>query len=152
MFSWRGAIAVGDACSIRIDRGGRVILFLVIGVEVTVGAWPKSDLSQQLMEIGEGSQRRAWFTQFHAGTGSRVEHPLCNHQNYAWFNLNVNYVSGSSVLAILPSESAAIKCVPSIKNLHLLPDMGRMTPKLPLGERTGYLPEANERGSVPLPQ
>ena len=66
MFSWRGALGMGDAGSIRSDLGGRVILLLAIGVENTAGASPKSELGQQLMEIGEGGHRRAWFTQFHA--------------------------------------------------------------------------------------
>ncbi len=66
MFSWHGAIAVGDAGSIRSDLGGRVILLLAIGVKDTAGASPKSEIAQQLMEIGEGGHRSAWFTQFHA--------------------------------------------------------------------------------------
>jgi hypothetical protein len=41
--------------------------------------------------------------------------------------------------------------MPAIENFHDLPDMGRMTPRLPLGDLTGYSPEAFAPGNVRLP-
>ena len=99
MFSWRVAVWVGAAGSITSDLGGRVILLLVIGVEDTAGASPKSERGQQFMQICEGSHRSARFSQFHAGTGRGVEHPRRHNQNYAGLDLDVNHVAGGSVLA-----------------------------------------------------
>ena len=151
MVSWRGAVWVGDAGSIRSDLGGRVILLLVVGVEDTEGASPKSERGQQMMEIGEGSHRSTRFSQFHAGTRRGVEHPRSYNQNYAGLDLDVNHVAGGSVLTVLPSETTTVERMPAVEDLHLLPDMGRMTPSLPWDATTGCLPGVCVRGNVQRP-
>jgi hypothetical protein len=143
MLSWRGAVGAGDAGSIRCDLGGRVILLLAIGVEDTAGASPKSALGQQLMQIDEGGHRCAGSTQFHACTGGSVEHPRRHDQYYAGCDLDVNHLTGGSLFAVLPSKTTTIKCMPAVEDLHLLPDMGRMTPRLPSVGATGSLLEAS---------
>ena len=84
-----------------------------------------------MMEIGEGSHRSTRFSQFHAGTRRGVEHPRSYNQNYAGLDLDVNHVAGGSVLTVLPSETTTVERMPAVEDLHLLPDMGRMTPSLP---------------------
>lgn len=127
MLSWRGADGAGDAGSIGCDLGGRVISLLAIGVEDTAGASPKSTLGQQLVQIDEGGHRCAGSTQFHAGTGGSVEHPRRHNQDYAWRDLDVNHLTCRSLFAVLPSKTTTVECMPAVEDLHLLPDMGRMT-------------------------
>jgi hypothetical protein len=43
-------------------------------------------------------------------------------------DLDVNYLTGRSLLAVLPSKTTTIECMPAVEDLHFLPDMGRMTP------------------------
>ena len=149
MLSWRGAVGAGDAGSIRSDLGGRVILLLAIGVEDTAGASPKSVLRQQLMQITEGAHRRARSTQFHACAGGSVEHPRRHDQDYARSDLDVNHVTCRSLFAVLPSKSTTIERMPAVEDLYLLPDMGRMTPRLRSAESRGSSPAANWLANAP---
>jgi hypothetical protein len=137
MLSWCGAFGAGDAGSIRSDLGGRVILLLAIGVKNTAGASPKSVLRQQLMQIAQSAHRCAGSAQFHACAGGSVEHPRRNNQDYARSDFDVNHVTCRSLFAVLPSKSTTIERMPAVEDLYLLPDMGRMSPRLHLGARTG---------------
>lgn len=148
ILSWRGAVGAGDAGSIRCDLGGRVILLLAIGVEDTAGASPKSVLRQQLMQIAEGAYRCARSAQFHACAGGSVEHPRRHDQDYTRSDLDVNHVTCRSLFAVLPSKSTTIERMPAIEDLYLLPDMGRMTPRLPWAAATGFLLEASSPASA----
>jgi len=51
----------------------------------------------------------------------------------------VNHLTGSSVLAVLASNPTTIERMPAIENFHDLPDMGRMTARLPWGVTIGFL-------------
>ena len=130
MLSWRGAVGARDAGSIKCDLGGRVILLLAIGVEDTAGASPKSVLRQQLMQIAEGAHRCAGSAQFHACARGCIEHPRRHDQDYARSDLDVNHVTCRSLFAVLPSKPTTIERMPAVEDLYLLPDMGRMTPRL----------------------
>ena len=59
----------------------------------------------------------------------------------------MNHVTGSSVLAVLASNPTTIERMPAIENFHDLPDMGRMTARLPLAGTIGYLPAPCVRAS-----
>ena len=127
MLSWRGAIGAGDAGSIRCDLGELVILLLAVGVEDTAGASPKSTLRKQSMQVGEGGHRRAWRAQIHTCAGSGVEHPSRDDDDYTWRDLDVNHLTRGPVLAVLPSKTTTIECMPAVEDLYLLSAMGRMT-------------------------
>ena len=89
------------------------------------------------MQIAEGAHRCAGSAQFHACAGGSVEHPRRHDQDYAGCDLDVNHLTGGSLFAVLPSKTTTIKCMPAVEDLHLLPDMGRMTPRLPSAGATG---------------
>ena len=112
-------------------------MLLAIGVEDTAGASPKSVLRQQLMQIAEGAHRCAGSAQFHACAGGSVEHPRRHDQDYAWCDLDVNHITCRSLFAVLPSKTTTIECMPAVEDLYLLPDMGRMTPRLPWAGKHG---------------
>src|SRR5947199_7185870 len=48
----------------------------------------------------------------------------------------MNDIAADAPLDILATKAAPIMCVPAIMDLELLPDMGRMTGRLPLPEVT----------------
>lgn len=111
----------------RCGLGELVILLLAIGVMDTGGASPKAALRQQLMQFGQGGDRRAWSTKAHAGARGCVEHPCCHHDDGARTHLNVNNLARRSLLAVLTSHTTAVQRVPAVEDFDLLPDMGRMT-------------------------
>jgi hypothetical protein len=80
------------------------------------------------VQIDEGGHRCAGSTQFHTCAGGCIEHPRRHDQDCAWGDLDVNYLTGRSLLAVLPSKTTTIECMPAVEDLHFLPDMGRMTP------------------------
>jgi hypothetical protein len=47
-------------------------------------------------------------------------------------------IAAGAPLDILAPKAAPIECVPAIMDLDLLPDMGRMTGRLPLAARIIY--------------
>jgi hypothetical protein len=49
-------------------------------------------------------------------------------------------IAAGAPLDILAAKAAPIECVPAIMDLDLLPDMGRMTGRLPLAVRITCLP------------
>ena len=149
MLSWRGAVGARDAGSIKCDLGGRVILLLAIGVEDTAGASPKSVLRQQLMQVAKSAHRCAGSAQFHACARGSIEHPRRHDQDYARSDLDVNHVTCRSLFAVLPSKPTTIERVPAVEDLYLLPDMGRMTPRLRSDERTGCSSAASWPASAP---
>src|ERR1700739_5018556 len=63
-----------------------------------------------------------------------MEHPCRHHDDYAGRYLDVNNLAADAPLNILATNTAPIECVPAIMNLDLLPDMGRMTGRLPSAE------------------
>ena len=63
-----------------------------------------------------------------------MEHPCRHHDDYAGRYLDVNDIATGAPLDILAANAAPIVSVPAIMDLDLLPDMGRMTGRLPLVE------------------
>lgn len=127
MLNCRGDIGAAGARLRRDGLGELVILLLAIGVMDTGGASPKPALRQQLMQFGQGGDRRAWSTKAHAGTRGCVEHPGCHHDDRARTHLNVNNLARRSLLDVLTSHTTAVQRVPAVEDFDLLPDMGRMT-------------------------
>lgn len=111
----------------RCGLGELVILLLAIGVMDTGRASPKAALGQQLMQFGQGGDRRAWSTKAHASARGCVEHPCRHHDDGARTHLNMNNLARRSLLAVLTSHTTAVQRVPAVEDLDLLPDMGRMT-------------------------
>jgi hypothetical protein len=48
----------------------------------------------------------------------------------------VNNLAAGTLLAILPMQAATIQRMPWVMDFDFLPDMGRMTMRLPSGART----------------
>jgi hypothetical protein len=78
----------------------------------------------------------------HPGTGGRIEHPSGHDDHHARRRFDVNDVAVGAPLDILATNPPAMERMPEIADLNVLPDMGRMTTRLP---------SAGSHGSSPAP-
>jgi hypothetical protein len=62
----------------------------------------------------------------------------------------MNDIAAGAPLDILAAKAAPIECVPAVMDLDLLPDMGRMTGRLPLAARIICLPAPMPAATAPL--
>src|SRR5207253_11165088 len=96
--------------------------------------------------------RDARHAEPHSGAGRGIEHPGCHHNDYARCYLDVNDLTAGAPLNILASNITPIERVPAIVDLYLVPDMGRMTGRLPSGAAPGISPAliAAASGAAPM--
>ena len=136
MLSWRGA--AGSNAGV-----GRLLILLPLDDgRIVPGASSETALNQQVMQLNQRRYRDARRAEPHSGAGDRIKHPCRHHDDYAGRYLDVNNLAADAPLNILASNATPIECVPAIMDLDLLPDMGRMT---------GRLPSAAARGCSPAP-
>ncbi len=125
MLSWRGA--AGGSAGV-----GRLLILLPLDdCRIVPGASSESALDQQAMQLNQRGYRHARRPKPHSSAGDGIEHPCRHHDDYAGCYLDVNDLAAGAPLNILPSNAAPIECVPAIMDFDLLPDMGRMTGRLP---------------------
>jgi hypothetical protein len=120
-----------------------VVVFIEspVGVINTREASPMTALDQKAMEVCQRLDGGPRWPQTQVRTRGSVQHPAGHDDDDTRRHLDMNDLTGSSALAVLAPYSAAIQRVPAVKNLDLLPDMGRMTAQWRPVERTGCSPE-----------
>jgi hypothetical protein len=113
---------------------------LLLGVSTIVqGASPETTLDEKLMQLSQcrcGYARRA---KRHSGAGGRIEHPRGHDDDHAGRRFDVNDLPASAPLRILAANAPPIKHMPAVIDFNFLPDMGRMTARLPSAARTTSL-------------
>jgi len=95
---------------------------------------------KHLMQFSQGRDRHPRRPQLHAGTSGGIEHPRRHDQHIAGRHLDIDNLAAGAPLDILTSNPAPIQRMPAVMDLNLLPDMGRMTARLPSAARTGCSP------------
>src|ERR1700751_6092690 len=78
----------------------------------------------------DGDARRA---NLHSCTNRRIKHPCRYDNRRARFSFNDDNIRPAALLTIEAADRSPVERVPSVVNLYFLPDMGRMTPRLPWG-------------------
>ncbi len=79
------------------------------------------------MQVTQAICRDAWRPErSHCRANPGVEHPGRKCCYDARFNLNVEDGSASPLLAVVSSDTLAVKRMPRIVNYNFPPDMGRM--------------------------
>jgi len=122
----RGIWADGDGL-LRNLVGSDILLFLGDG-EITTRASPKSAHLEQPMKVLQAVCRDSWRPDRpHCRADPGIEHPCRKCCDDARFNLNVEDGSAGPLLAIMGSDTVAVKRMPRIVNYNFSPDMGRMT-------------------------
>ena len=101
------------------------------------------------MQGQERAQRYLWKADLEASAKDRVELPRRHDRNDARHQLDVDELARCTPLALNATRTPPKERMPAIVDHDILPDMGRMTARLPLDVSSGSLPEAileaNER-------
>jgi hypothetical protein len=125
MLSWRGSAAGG------VGAGWRLILLLLDDGRIARGVSSETALDQQVMKVSERRPRHARRTERHSGARGRIEHPRRHHHDHAGLHLDVDELAPGAPLRVVAANTPALKRVPSVTNFDVLPEMGRMTVRLP---------------------
>ncbi|MBK8209248.1 MAG: hypothetical protein IPK78_04085 [Rhodospirillales bacterium] len=92
------------------------------------------------MQLDQAWYSHARRSEPHPGAGGRIQHPCRHHDDHARRNLDVYDITADPPLGVLAPKAATMECVPAVTNFDFLPDMGRMTPRLPSADATGPSP------------
>jgi hypothetical protein len=130
MLSWRGSAAGG------VGAGWRLILLLLDDGGIARGVSSETALDQQVMKVSERRGRHARRAERHSGARRRIEHPRRHHHDHAGLHLDVDELAPGAPLRVVAANTPPLKRVPSVTNFDVLPEMGRMTVRLPSGAKT----------------
>src|ERR1700677_1839339 len=85
---------------------------------------------EQAMKIDKRLHRNARGANLHRRAHCRVKHPCRYDNRSAGFSFNDDDITPAALLAIEPPNWSPVQRVPSVMNLYVLPDMGRITSRL----------------------
>lgn len=98
------------------------------------------------MQIAERVSRHPASPDLHARARDWIEHPGCNHGDDTWLRLDLHETAGDTLLAAAEANPLPTERVPAIMDDDFLPDMGRMTGRLPSEGGTGRSPAPTQVG------
>lgn len=124
---------------------------LLVGVMNTRAASPKSLLQEEHVQLVKRIQRDTRRTEFHGCADRGAEHPRGNDDDDPRTDFYVNDLAVGALLAVLPPDATPVEGMPAIEDFNFLPDMGRMTRRLPWAEGTGCSLGAFLPGNAPQP-
>jgi hypothetical protein len=110
---------------------GGLIAILLDDVGAVHGASSETLRDQQVVQIRQGCERHARRADLHLGADDRIQHPRRHHGDHPGRHFNVDHLPRCAMLAVVPTEAPPEQRVPPVVDHHLLPDMGRMTPRSP---------------------
>jgi hypothetical protein len=125
MLSCRGDL------SLTIGWNAFLMVNLLDDVRVVWEASPESMFRQQQMKIDKCLCRNVSGADRHPRTGRRVKHPCRDDNRRAWLSLYDHDIGVGALLTIKTADRSPVEGMPSVVNLDFLPDMGRITPRLP---------------------
>jgi hypothetical protein len=88
---------------------------------------PESLILQQPIQVDQRQDRYLRLAELQPCAGSPIQHPRGDGDCHTGLTFNHDHVSASTLLAVIPTNTAPIERVPAIVNFYFLPDMGRMT-------------------------
>jgi hypothetical protein len=77
-------------------------------------------------QVNQRRHRHARRADRHCGAGDGIQHPGRNHRNHAGCRLEIDIAAGEALLAAVLPDTTPIQRMPTIVDLDLWPDMGRM--------------------------
>lgn len=90
-----------------------------------------SSLAQESIKFDERVNRHAAGADLHARARDRIKHPRRDHHDHAGLRFDLHKAAGETLLAATEANALPVKGVPAIIDHDILPDMGRMTGRLP---------------------
>jgi hypothetical protein len=142
MLNWRGGLGFTIGCNAFL------IASLPNDVIVVREASPESVFRQQPVKIDKRAHRNERRTDLHRRANRRIEHPCRHDDRRAKFPFDNDNLGPGTLLTIETSKGPAVERTPSIMDLHFLPDMGRITPRLPWGAKTFSSPAPIAAGGI----
>lgn len=73
----------------------------------------------------------------HPAARNRIQHPGRHRDDFPWTYLDMNDLARRTPLTVLAANRTPVEWMPAIVDYDALPDMGRMTARLPWVERIG---------------
>src|SRR3954470_9297124 len=91
------------------------------------------------MQFDERVHRYPADADFHAGARDRIEHPRRHNRDDAGLRFDLHEPPGDTLLTAAEANAMPVEGMQAIMDHDVLPDMGRMTRRLPSGGGTGLL-------------
>ena len=92
------------------------------------------------MQFDERVYRYPAEANLHACARDRIEHPRRHDRDDAGLRFDLHEPPGDTLLAAAEANATPVEGMPAIMDYDFLPDMGRMTRRLPLAGRRGCSP------------
>jgi hypothetical protein len=108
----------------------RRILLLLDDSRIDRGASSETAFDKKIAQLDQRAHRHARSANRHASTRDRIQHPGGYRNDDAGRSLNVNTLTAATPLAVLLPDPPPMQRMPTVMDLDLLPDMGRMTGRL----------------------
>nr|WP_294560184.1 hypothetical protein [uncultured Rhodopila sp.] len=89
----------------------------------------ESEGLQQPIKVSQASDVDCRSAEGHRRANGRIKHPGGEHDRHTRCSFNDDNLSSRSSLGVELPDLPAMQRVPTIMNLYLLVDMGRMTPQ-----------------------
>jgi hypothetical protein len=102
---------------------------LLGGRELIGACSSESEGFQQSIKVGQASDVDRRSAKRHRRADSRIKHPGGNDDCHTWSSFNDDSLSSRSPFGVELPDLAAMQRVPTIMNLYILVDMGRMAPQ-----------------------
>jgi len=95
---------------------------------------------QQPIQVRQSLDRHLRLAEPHVRTGGPIQHPRRHDDRHAGLTFDDDHVPAGALFAVIAADAAPVERMPAVVNLHLMPDMGRMTLRLRWAARTTFSP------------
>jgi len=146
----RKTVTFGDASSVRSLPLWSAVSFVLLAAFWYLSTRPWG-LPSSFVDANPGlsdkdllaaCDRDPGCADLHSGAGNRIQHPGRHNDHHTRRRLDVNSLTRCAMLAVGTTNAVPVERMPAVVNNNILPDMGRMTPRLPSGARTICSPAA----------
>jgi hypothetical protein len=103
-------------------------------------ASPETTFDQELVKLKQRGKRYARGAQVHRRANHRVYHPRWSGNDMPRRDAEMNDPTIGAFFAVLAAKPASEIRMPAVMDFDLLPNMGRMTPRLLSAENHGCSP------------
>ena len=130
--SWRGVVTGRDGgLGARASATDDPILGLLRAGVAVRKEEPRFACDQQLVHITQRRQRDLRSADFHRGANDRIELPGGHLRDDTGLKLDVREFAGGAMLDHHAARDLTVQRMPAVMDHDVLPDMGRMTARLP---------------------
>ena len=100
------------------------------------------------MQFDERVYRYPAQADLHARAGDRIKHPRRHNRDDAGLRFDMHEPPGATLLTAAQANATPVERMPAVMDDDVLPDMGRMTWRLPSGGGIGRSPARTRVGGA----